>query len=255
MENYYEILEISTTADQDQILKAYLRAKQSFSPDSLASYSIFDEEEGRQLLDKIEQAYLVLSNEEKRREYDRVHNINGNNDTQSHVKIESVSSDPTPEGFAPRSLEEARRIAPEVAASGGQIRTASNSNSGNSFTPSFTSPLKDVFFVTRKQLEKHAPARNDDIETWLTTHQEWTGPDLKKVREYRGVSIGDLADFTKIRKTHIGNIETENFSELPVKVYIRGFLQQIAKALDLEPNAVINSYLARMPEKLKETYR
>lgn len=256
MENYYDILEIQPDSDQEQILKAYLRAKQSFSPDSMASYSIFDEDESKQLMERIEEAFFVLSNEEKRREYDKVHGFNGFGDSRrdsSIQRIESVTSDPTPEGFAPRTLEEANRIAPEVATASGHLRSSMTANSSNSVgsigsnPTNFSSPLKDVFFVTRKSLDR-AGGTDSQMEEWIANHQEWSGADLKKAREYRNISPEELAEYTKIRKTHILNIESEAFKELPVRVYIRGFLQQLAKALKLPVNEVINGYLARVPE-------
>ncbi|MEW6057542.1 MAG: helix-turn-helix domain-containing protein [Bdellovibrionota bacterium] len=71
--SYYEVLDVRPDASQNEIRQAYLRTKAAYSKDSAALYSLFDEHETRQVLDNIEQAYLVLSNPDKRKEYDKVH--------------------------------------------------------------------------------------------------------------------------------------------------------------------------------------
>ncbi len=69
--NYYELLEIRPDASNMDIINAYRQAKLTFKADSMATYSLFDEEELRQMQEQIEQAYATLSNIEKRRVYDR----------------------------------------------------------------------------------------------------------------------------------------------------------------------------------------
>lgn len=68
--NYYELLELNASASIDQIQRAYEHAKKTFSEDSLAAYSLFSEEDRKQLLDKIENAYRILMNDSARRRYD-----------------------------------------------------------------------------------------------------------------------------------------------------------------------------------------
>src|SRR4051812_44102623 len=73
LQNYYEILDVKPDASQQEIRQAYFRIKAAYSKDSAALYSLFDEQETRHVLERVEQAYLVLSNPEKRKEYDKVH--------------------------------------------------------------------------------------------------------------------------------------------------------------------------------------
>lgn len=72
-QNYYEVLDVKPDASQGEIRQAYLRSKSAYGRDSAALYSLFDEHQTRHIIETIEQAYLVLSNPEKRKEYDRVH--------------------------------------------------------------------------------------------------------------------------------------------------------------------------------------
>src|SRR5438045_2686451 len=68
--SYYEILEIEPTASGRDVHTAYMRAKETYSPDSPALYTMFTPEEARELLKMIEEAFTVLSNQVKRQEYD-----------------------------------------------------------------------------------------------------------------------------------------------------------------------------------------
>jgi curved DNA-binding protein CbpA len=72
-QSYYEVLDIKPDATQNEIRQAYLRAKSAYGKDSAALYSLFDDQQTKEFLDNIEQAYLILSSPEKRKEYDRVH--------------------------------------------------------------------------------------------------------------------------------------------------------------------------------------
>ncbi|MBW1713031.1 MAG: helix-turn-helix domain-containing protein [Deltaproteobacteria bacterium] len=71
-QNYYELLEVSPVASLEEITRAYQSAMEAFNPDSVAVYSLFDNDEDREgLLDKIQEAYRTLARSRTRREYDR----------------------------------------------------------------------------------------------------------------------------------------------------------------------------------------
>jgi flagellar biosynthesis protein FlhG len=72
-QTYYEILEINPTATVKEIQRAYEHAKETFHADSLAVYSLFSEEEVKEIQSSIEEAYRVLMDEGLRRSYDRSH--------------------------------------------------------------------------------------------------------------------------------------------------------------------------------------
>lgn len=66
MENYYGILGISRFASQDDIKKAYRVLAKKFHPDSNPG-----DKKAESHFIKINEAYGILSNEEKKAEYDR----------------------------------------------------------------------------------------------------------------------------------------------------------------------------------------
>ena len=84
---------------------------------------------------------------------------------------------------------------------------------------------------------------NSEMEQKIENCTEYTGPFLLEVREYKNVTIERMADMTKISKTYIRNIESDDFSKLPADVYTRGFVYQIAKCLKLNPDLVATSYI------------
>ncbi|MFQ5580169.1 MAG: helix-turn-helix domain-containing protein [Nitrospiria bacterium] len=68
-QNYYELLEVSYNATWGEIKKAYRLAKQTYSQDSIAPYSLFDANEREMILNRIEEAYETLIDGEKRKQY------------------------------------------------------------------------------------------------------------------------------------------------------------------------------------------
>ena len=82
--NYYDILEVSHHCPQHEVTGAYERAKSTYSGENPAIYTIFTEEEARELLKLVEEAYAVLGNKTLRSLYDeKIY--------KSGVKIEDLS--------------------------------------------------------------------------------------------------------------------------------------------------------------------
>jgi len=64
--DYYKILGVSKNATQEEIKKAYRRLAQKYHPDRAKG----NKKEAEEQFKRISEAYAVLSNPEKRREYD-----------------------------------------------------------------------------------------------------------------------------------------------------------------------------------------
>ena len=73
-----------------------------------------------------------------------------------------------------------------------------------------------------------------------------TGEDLRKVRESRAITLRDIATASKIGVRFLGYIEADRFDALPAVVYVRGFVQEYARVVGLEPRRTAESYVARM---------
>ena len=84
MNNYYEILEVSKDANQDEIKKAYKKLAKKFHPD------INKESGAEEKFKKINEAYEVLSDETKRKEYDQ--KLNSSNNSYSYTSCDNVGN-------------------------------------------------------------------------------------------------------------------------------------------------------------------
>ena len=70
--NYYEILQIPINASSIEIKQAYRDALSIYDEDSMATYSLFSNNERDTMVKAIEMAYLTLIDENKRATYDRM---------------------------------------------------------------------------------------------------------------------------------------------------------------------------------------
>lgn len=68
--NYYQILDISPQADMKEIEKAYHLGKFTYKENSLVPYGLISDESRQLMLKKIDEAYRILSDPQKRQDYD-----------------------------------------------------------------------------------------------------------------------------------------------------------------------------------------
>ncbi len=73
---------------------------------------------------------------------------------------------------------------------------------------------------------------------------ETIGNYLKRAREARNMSVGEVARATRIPASSIDRIEAEHFDDLPGEVFTRGFLRAYATAVGLVPDDVLARYTA-----------
>lgn len=212
--NYYEILELPVDATPEEIHRGYLRAKNAYSQDSLALYSLMSQEECNEVLNLIEEAYSILSEPNKRRQYDAARGL-------------------TSGGSSFNSYDPAQHF----------IKRDDDHSLGQATSTTSKKSMTKIVAQNRFSLEY---SENADFEKEIEQATEFSGEFLKKIREYKNVELNRMADMTKVSKTYIRNIEDEAFDKLPASVYVRGFVYQYAKSLKLNPELVANSFLYRM---------
>ena len=192
-QSYYKILGINEDASHTQIEQAYKRTINTYS-DDVAMYSIASPEECENILKEAEKAFFILSDEEKRQQYDEAHGLNK---FANKLSAQKEVTKPTP------------------------------INKGY-----------ELDFKT-----------NQEFEEEIANTTIFTGELLKRILEYKGMSIEQMADLTKISKTNLRGIEAEKFDRTPADVYLRSFAYQYAKTLRLDPDLVGRSYLEHFKSK------
>ena len=193
--NYYEILEVTANAPQHEVTTAYERARTTYSGDNIAIYTIFSEQEARELLVLIEEAYQVLGNKILRNIYDQ--RLRSGQASLNDLTYASV-------------LEASKQLYPEP---------------------------------KPEKVKDPAYKKNPAFEEEIASKTEWDGEFLKKVREYKQLTVHRLSDITKINPYYVTALEKMDSGNLPAVVFVRGYVVQIAKALGLDDKKVADSYM------------
>jgi len=277
--NLYEVLELSSLANSQEIRAAYLRAKAAYRKDSVALYSLLSGDETERLLQRIEEAYQILSHPDKRRDYDRKNGLNADGIPAKSAPIAArpfapvVSIDRVPPMDSSFSEDELLLAPKTDFAARPETGTLQNPLSAPVSRPTALDPFPEpaVFKPHARELPHpglHTPSVSltpfplpaahptpphvqssislqADLQASITQETEWRGSFLRRIREGRRVSIEEMADSTKISRSYLVAIEEENFSRLPAPVYLRGFLLQYARYLRLPQEAAASAYLAR----------
>lgn len=222
--NYYEILEIEPNTPQHDIQKAYLRAKSTYGSDNPALYGMFSREEAHELLRLIEEAYSVLSNPSSRKTYDS--DLLRNTTKQQMAPLGSSHSS----GEKKDKFQSSDDIDQEFV-----VKTRSSSYKEGQGKTSLSSYTVD-----------------ESMEREIREADNFTGALLQRIRTYKNVSLEALSESSRISKSYIIALEKEDFPSLPAPVFVRGFLVQLAKTYNLDPNKVTSSYLAKLKSGAKQ---
>lgn len=225
--NYYEVLDIEVNATPDQIETAYVRARNAYSGDSVALYSLMTRDECDNILSQIEEAYSVIGFPEKRREYDKLRGFNV-----------GAASSLTQRASAPQMTQPQQQQPQPPQANFQYENFGSNLNEAK---------VSKIAAQKKFGLEYEEDAQ---LEEKIRDCIEFTGLFLKEIREYKKVTVERMAEMTRISKTHIKALENEESGRLPADVYVRGYVYQYAKVLKLNPDQVANSYILHF-KKLK----
>ena len=220
--NYYEILEVAPDAPQNEIHRAYQKAKQTYSQDNPALYSMFSKEEARELVRMIEEAYQILGNQAARRKYD-----------------DSVGAPPE---AAPAADASAHAALPDLAFRDADGGFAAGNGEFNVRTldapkPSLAPGQGRTSLSTYKI--------DDAIEAEIADRGEWDGAFVARVRQYKNVTLEKMSEATRVSRAYLSALEADDYANLPAQVFVRGFVAQCARILGLDENKVAGSYMKR----------
>jgi DnaJ-class molecular chaperone len=79
----------------------------------------------------------------------------------------------------------------------------------------------------------------------ILSGEDLTGMDLKRLRMEMGVSLEQIAEWTKIRPGMLRSIEEDRFYELPSRLHLRSFLKAYVQYFHLNPESVVSRYMKR----------
>lgn len=208
-QTYYELLEIPSSASVDEIQQAYLRAKGIYAPDSPAIYTIFSREEAVQLNHLLDEAYQTLSHHARRRDYDL--QLQKGNFTVIQDKSRDMIMTPaqTPAKFKQPRTEDRAMLQQQ----------------GIGVTKFGQYTMDSV------------------VEQEIKEQEMFDGTFLKKIRTYKNVNLDILCEHLKIGRHHFHAIENNDFEKLPASVFVRGYVKQLAEALELDSKKVTDSYM------------
>ncbi len=98
-----------------------------------------------------------------------------------------------------------------------------------------------------KEPQDNSDERTDDAP--LLAESESFGTWLRRQREVREIDLREIADSSKVSMSYLRAFEEDRFDVLPAPLFAKGFLRQYARYVGLDPEEVVNFYLAaRQPE-------
>ncbi len=258
--NYYEVLEVPPDAVPAEIQRAYQRAKATYSQDNPALYSMFSREEARDLLKLVDEAYSVLGNNQLRRAYDESLQKSGapvlaprSTVSADHQALpDFVVPDPSIPGSVEIAAAHQLHPTPVMASvAPTPIPTPAGIDQGSRetvivTTSEFTVRKRETPPTLKPGMAKcpmGTYAVDAALEQEIAAKDEFDGPFLKKIRTYKQVPLEKLSESSRIGKTYLIALESNDFKNLPAPVFLRGFLVQIARQLGLDENKVVTSYM------------
>ena len=241
--NYYELLEIPADAHSTEIHKAYQRAKQTYSQDNPALYSMFSQEEARELLRLIEEAFTVLNNPSLRKDYDVSLSSSGGPPPAARPQNASRPANkaaPAPTPAAP-TAQEPQQFAQPAATSSYAMQTEAITAS-------------DTYKVKPNPAKPAAPAGSGrttlsnykidaSFEAEINATEEFDGALLQRIRLYKNISLEKMSEATRISRSYLSAVESSDYKSLPAAVFVRGFVVQIARQLGIDEQKAATTYI------------
>ncbi|MDP3854150.1 RodZ domain-containing protein [Phenylobacterium sp.] len=107
----------------------------------------------------------------------------------------------------------------------------------------------DTGRVTNLHLRSDEPVELGPVESNMPTLS--SGPNigaaLKAVRESCGLTVEQLADITRIRRSYLASIEEMRLEQLPSRPFTIGYVRAYANALGLDGEAAVDRFKAEEP--------
>jgi transcriptional regulator with XRE-family HTH domain len=74
------------------------------------------------------------------------------------------------------------------------------------------------------------------------------GPNLRRIRVQRGLSLEQLAESTKVSVALWKGLERNDFSKWPSGIYARSYVREYANAIGVDPETTVNDFCRWFPQ-------
>lgn len=78
--------------------------------------------------------------------------------------------------------------------------------------------------------------------------QERFGPNLRRIREQRGIALEHLADRTNVDVDMWAALERNDFSRWPSGIFARAFIREYARAIGIDPESTVDEFCRHFPQ-------
>ncbi|HVE87994.1 MAG TPA: helix-turn-helix domain-containing protein [Myxococcales bacterium] len=280
-QNYYELLEVPSSASPSEIRAAYERAVEMYGADSVAMYALETPGVAEELREKLRVALEILSDHNLRLEYDRMIGVASRPAPEEpaapalaaaellassealhsthpevrvayaptpvpgmpvHLPLTATPVPPAPVQVAEPPAPAAPQAQPPPLPARGQRVSARDIDAQPGIAEQEAIATAEAAMANvAARARETAVARPKPLE--IPPDAEFSGELLRRVRESRGLTIQQIADRTRISARHLENIEADRYTAFPVTVYLRGILTNLARELGLDQARVSKSYL------------
>lgn len=255
-QDFYELLEAAPDSTEEELRKALLRARRTWCDEVGAAYSLLDDDERANMTARLDKAELLLFDPVRRAAY--------NEELSLAAPPQNPRNGQGPRLVLPSRDEHDEEAQPALFPRPAAVRDSNESQSGGAKVLGFARPsghsVPEVPPAPKPaqaepEPQASAPAEPKGTESvaecpdpagFFHSTDDYTGENLRKYREECGRSLKEIARETKVSRTHLENMEAEEYSLLPAAVYVRGFLQGYCRELGLDSGAVCEGYLARL---------
>jgi transcriptional regulator with XRE-family HTH domain len=78
--------------------------------------------------------------------------------------------------------------------------------------------------------------------------QEAFGPNLRRIRMQRGISLKQLAEATKVPEDLWAALERNDVSRWPAGIFARAYVRQYALAIGVDPDSTVDEFCRWFPQ-------
>lgn len=201
--HYYEILKIPFHATLTDIEQAYIETLDMYEENALVTYALFTDEQRKELLHIIDEAYQTLADEQARFAYNEMLINTGQVGPEEFpMKIASVVTAYSDDSKRPHRRDLKQWVA---------------------------------------QRSKESKVRM--LIEAITAKSLVSGSELKELREAMDIEMSEIYEMTRISKATLEMIEQNRYAELPAEIYLKSFLRSYAQILQLDVERLVAGYL------------